>query len=72
MSSQERNNYWKTHLEIEDNFVVPGLFSCVVDLILTATGLFSVASLGLFAPDFLSIIVTKSTVFVMLPGYFFL
>lgn len=42
------------YLEIEDNFVVPEVFSCVLDFILTATGLFSVASRGLFAPNFLS------------------
>lgn len=41
------------YLEIEDNFVVPEVFSCVLDFILTATGLFSVASRGLFAPNFL-------------------
>ena len=42
------------YLEIDDNFVVPEVFSCVFDFILAATGLFSVASRGLFAPNFLS------------------
>ena len=57
-----------TYLEIEDNFAVPEVFSCVVDFILTATGLFSVASRGLFAPDFLSEIAKYSlNKFVELP-----
>ena len=47
------------YLEIEDNFMVPEVFSCDFDFILTATGLFSVVSLGLFAPDFLSKIAKK-------------
>ena len=47
------------YLEIEDNFIVPEVFSCDFDFILTATGLFSVVSLGLFAPDFLSKIAKK-------------
>ena len=51
MSTSERLNIY---LEIEDNFVVPVVFSCVFDFILAATGLFSVTSRGLFAPDFLS------------------
>ena len=57
-----------TYLEIEDSFTVPEVFSCVVDFILTATGLFSVASHGLFAPDFLSEIAKYSlNKFVELP-----
>ena len=51
MSTTETLNIY---LEMEDNFVVPEVFSCVLDFILTATGLFSVPSRGLFAPDFLS------------------
>lgn len=57
MSTSERLNIY---LEIEDNLVVPEVFSCVFDFILTATGLFSVVSRGLFAPDFLSKIVKYS------------
>ena len=65
MSTSETLN---TYLEIEDSFAVPEVFSCVVDFILTATGLFSVASRGLFAPDFLSEIVKYSlNKFVELP-----
>ena len=65
MSTSETLN---TYLEIEDSFAVSEVFSCVVDFILTATGLFSVASRGLFAPDFLSEIAKYSlNKFVELP-----